>query len=46
MNLKGFMMNMDGFLDIIPSALTGWINVFAVTLVIVLLIAILNKVCK
>lgn len=39
-------LNINGFLEIIPDALTGWVNVFAVTLVIVAVIAILNKACK
>lgn len=39
-------MNWNGFLEIIPAALTGWANVFAVILIVVAMVALLNKLCK
>ncbi len=39
-------LNVNGFLEIIPSALIGWANVFAVILIVVVMIALLNKIFK
>ncbi len=39
-------MNINGFLEIIPSALVGWANVFAVILIVVVMISLLNKIFK
>lgn len=39
-------MNFQGLLEVIPFALKGWAGVFAVTIVIVAVVAILNKVSK
>ncbi len=39
-------MNFAGLLEVIPMALEGWAGVFAVTIIIVGVIAVLNKVCK
>lgn len=39
-------LNVEGFLKIIPDALVGWANVFAVILIVVVVIALLNKIFK
>lgn len=41
-----FKLNIEGFLNIIPDALVGWANVFAVILIVVAVIALLNKIFK
>ena len=39
-------LNINAFMEIVPKALVGWANVFAVILIVVAMIALLNKIFK
>lgn len=39
-------LNFNNFMEVLPKAITGWISVFVVIAVIVVVVEILNKVTK